>query len=375
MSGDAPLTLAGTPQAGTPQAGTPQALELRHLRYFVALADAGTFTRAAEMIFVAQPTLSQQIKRLEEIVGTPLLQRRREGLRLTPAGRTLLDESRPVLALVDQAVSRARQAAGLGRPWLRVAMPPGLPDALAVPAMAGLQRAGATADVALTWLEVALDAEFSLISTRQADAGLGWLTAGPPTAGPPTAGPPNAGPPNAGPPNVPAALEVMTVGRFEPEVWIPATHAAAGRGTISLEELAGLPVIHGPRRVQPATYDAWLTAMQAVDPRFAFTDPPFRHSLAVTLALAAAGNRPAAVLTGPAAAADRQAWPVRRSRLAETHGMVRVGLQHHPLTVSAVLAWSADLPRPLQQLLVDTATSLAEPAHPQLADLISLTTA
>ena len=113
---------------------TPQALELRHLRYFVALADAGTFTRAAEMIFIAQPTLSQQIRRLEEIVGTPLLQRRREGLRLTPAGHALLDGSRNVLALVDQEVDRTRQAAGLGRPPLRVVMPPGLPESLAVPA-------------------------------------------------------------------------------------------------------------------------------------------------------------------------------------------------------------------------------------------------
>ena len=46
----------------------------------------GSFTNAAERIFVAQPTLSQQIRRLEEIIGTPLLQRRREGLRLTTAG-------------------------------------------------------------------------------------------------------------------------------------------------------------------------------------------------------------------------------------------------------------------------------------------------
>jgi hypothetical protein len=95
----------------------------------------------------------------------------------------------------------------------------------------------------------------------------------------------------------------------------------------------------------------------------------------MTLALAGAGNRPAAVLTGPATAAGRQAWSIRRSRLAAAHGMVRVALQHHPLTATAVLAWNADLPRPLQQLLVDTATSLTESAHPQLADLISLTTA
>ncbi len=64
-----------------PRAATeaPAGVELRHLRYFVALADAGSFTHAAERMFIAQPTLSQQIRRLEEIVGTPLLQRRREG--------------------------------------------------------------------------------------------------------------------------------------------------------------------------------------------------------------------------------------------------------------------------------------------------------
>jgi Bacterial regulatory helix-turn-helix protein, lysR family len=53
--------------------GAPLAIELRHLRYFVALADAGSFTHAAERMFIAQPTLSQQIRRLEEIVGTQLI--------------------------------------------------------------------------------------------------------------------------------------------------------------------------------------------------------------------------------------------------------------------------------------------------------------
>jgi DNA-binding transcriptional LysR family regulator len=72
-------------------AGARQCVELRHLGYFVAVADAGSFTHAAERIFIAQPTLSQQIRRLEQIVGTPLLHRRREGLRLTTAGGVLLD--------------------------------------------------------------------------------------------------------------------------------------------------------------------------------------------------------------------------------------------------------------------------------------------
>src|ERR1700678_1834712 len=146
-----------------PQVEVPAGIELRHLRYFVALADAGTFTHAAERMFIAQPTLSQQIRRLEEIVGTPLLQRRHDVLRLTKAGTILLDSSRNVLSLVDHAVSRTRQAAGLGRQRLRVVMPPHLPDLLAVPTASALLSAAAAADVDVIWMETSLDAEFSLI--------------------------------------------------------------------------------------------------------------------------------------------------------------------------------------------------------------------
>src|ERR1700750_169043 len=127
-------------------AGAPLAIELRHLRYFVALADAGSFTHAAEQMFIAQPTLSQQIRRLEEIVGSQLLQRRREGLQLTKAGAVLLDASRTVLSLVDHEVNRTRQAAGLGRQRLRVGVPPRLPGAPAPEAAsAPPPAAGATA--------------------------------------------------------------------------------------------------------------------------------------------------------------------------------------------------------------------------------------
>src|SRR6266496_6023867 len=78
-----------------PRADTqaPQGLELRHLRYLVAVAEAGTVTRAAERLFIAQPTLSQQIGRLEQIVGTPLLHRRRDGVRLTDRKSTRLNSS------------------------------------------------------------------------------------------------------------------------------------------------------------------------------------------------------------------------------------------------------------------------------------------
>jgi len=335
-------------------AEAPAGIELRHLRYFVALADAGSFTHAAERMFIAQPTLSQQIRRLEEIVGTPLLQRRREGLRLTTAGTVLLDASRNVLSLVDHEVSRTRQAAGLGRQRLRVVVPPGLPDALAVETASALRSVAAAADVDVVWMETPLDAEFSLIRQRRADAGLGWLTTKPEALA--------------------APLDAMSLGEFEPDVWIPSSHAAARRGSISLDEMVGMDVIHGPRRTEAGTYDAWTTVLRTVDPRFEFTDPPFRHSLPMALAFAATGDRPTAVLTGPSVLAGTRPGLIRLPRSAGAHDMVRVSIQNHPLTATASLVWSGDLPRALQQILFETADDVTSPAPARCAKLVSVST-
>jgi DNA-binding transcriptional LysR family regulator len=318
-----------------------QGLELRHLRYFVAVADAGTFTHAAERLFIAQPTLSQQIRRLEQVVGTPLLHRGRGGVRLSAAGTMLLDAARDVLSMVEYGVSRTRQAAGVGRPRLRFVLPPRLPEALMVTTASALRSAAAAAGVDVAWIDTPLDAEFSPVRQRQADAGLGWLTAGPDA--------------------LPAPLEAMSLGEFEPEVWIPASHPAARRGSIGLAELAGLDVIHGPRRAEPGTYDAWTSLVRAVDPGFRFTDPPLRHSLPVMLAFAATAARPAAVLTGPAAITGPPPGVTRLPRPASTGDMARVSIAGHSLTATAALVWHGDLPRPLQQILFDTADGVPPP--------------
>ena len=331
-----------------PRADTraPQGLELRHLRYFTAVADAGTFTRAAEWLFIAQPTLSQQIGRLEQIVGTPLLNRRRDGVRLTAAGTALLETARDVLSAADHAVSQTRQAAGLGRPQLRFVMPADLPDSLALQSVSRLRSAADPAGVAITWMDTPLDAEFSPIREHRADAGLGWLTASPDA--------------------LPAPLDAMTLGQFEPEVWIPRSHPAARRGVIGLDELTGVDVIHGPRPASTAIYDRWLTILRATDPRFEFTDPPLRHSLPVALAFAAAGP-PAAVLTGPAAIAGTPPGVIRLPRPAGTGDTARVSIDGQPLTATAALVWNGDLPRPLQQILFDTADGPTPPAPASLS--------
>jgi DNA-binding transcriptional LysR family regulator len=221
----------------------PQGVELRHLRYFVAVADAGTFTQAAERMYIAQPTLSQQVRRLEEMVGTLLFRRRREGVRLTEAGMVLLEESRAVLSAIDHGVSRTRQAAGIGRPRLRFAVPPDLPETLTVETASRLRSAAAAADVEVTWMEQPLDAEFSPIRQRRADAGLGWM--------------------DPGRDSFPAPLEVMNLGEFEPDVWVPGSHplaVAPGPRGAGLRELAPAPAARcrvgggpefGPGRLRP----------------------------------------------------------------------------------------------------------------------------
>lgn len=86
-------------------------MELRHIRYFIAVAEELNFTRAAERLRTAQPSLSQQIRDLEEEVGTPLLERTKRRVALTAAGRAFLDEARLVMAQTQRALMMARRAA------------------------------------------------------------------------------------------------------------------------------------------------------------------------------------------------------------------------------------------------------------------------
>lgn len=82
-------------------------LELRHLRYFVAVAEERHFSRAALRLHMAQPPLSQQIRRLEAIVGTTLLVRTSRSVSLTPAGAAFLDRARRILALAGESIDEA----------------------------------------------------------------------------------------------------------------------------------------------------------------------------------------------------------------------------------------------------------------------------
>ncbi|MFF8595348.1 transcriptional regulator CynR [Streptomyces sp. NPDC015220] len=125
------------------------ALELRHLRYLLAVAEHGSFTRAAEDLRVSQPTLSQQIRQLERTVGAQLLDRTGRSVRLTDAGETYASHARRALRDLAAAQRAVQDVRDLTHGHLRLAVTPTFTAYLVGPLVAGLhsRHPGITLDV------------------------------------------------------------------------------------------------------------------------------------------------------------------------------------------------------------------------------------
>jgi DNA-binding transcriptional LysR family regulator len=115
-------------------------MELRHLRYFVAVAEAENVSRAALKLHVSQPGLSRQVRDLEEEIGFPLFERSAKSLHLTEAGKTFLTEARAVLARAGEAVKKARIVAGSVSGELHVGYAPSLTVQILPPALRKFQE-------------------------------------------------------------------------------------------------------------------------------------------------------------------------------------------------------------------------------------------
>jgi DNA-binding transcriptional LysR family regulator len=197
-------------------------LDLRKLRYFVAVADTLHFGRAADELHIAQPALSRQILALEQDLGTPLLIRDSHGVALTDAGRQLLIDARPLLASAH-AVRRRVTAAARGRQRITVGFRAGIPVTPAVQLFAA-QHPDVLVDVQrLEW-----DDQAPMLLDGRIDVGYVRL------------------------PIDEAGLRVAPL-YTEPRVAVlPAGHRLAGRKEIAEADLTGEPLIwHADASTQP----------------------------------------------------------------------------------------------------------------------------
>ncbi len=195
-------------------------MELRHLRYFVAVAEHGSFSRAAAALGTAQPSLSQQVRQLEREIGTELFVRDRRKIALTAAGAAFLAETRALFAQLDTAVTHAREAGRGLRGELRIGYTPSAMMST-LPVAIRAYRLDHP-DVRLTLLPLTLDALVTALRRHDID--------------------------NAVFPVQPdlrrfSDIDVRRIGTLELGAVVPAGHALARRDAFAIEEIGSETLI------------------------------------------------------------------------------------------------------------------------------------
>jgi len=143
-------------------------MELRQLRYFIAVADELHFGRASQRLHISGPALSQQIRALERDVGAELFIRDRRGVRLTSAGHALLDDARRIVALAADAQKRLRQTAAISAP-LRMGYVSWLPEDL-------LAQLGPTVALRVDEWVLPSHAQADRVAEGTLDVAVAWVT-------------------------------------------------------------------------------------------------------------------------------------------------------------------------------------------------------
>jgi DNA-binding transcriptional LysR family regulator len=205
-------------------------MELRHLRYFVAVAEELHFRRAAERLHVAQPAVSEQVRKLEEELGVRLFDRTQRSVSLTDSGNAMLEEARRVLHQADVAQAAARNARDQATTRLRIGyVPDSLPRTVSR-AMQQLVTSSPRVQISLeTGPTLRLIAD---VRAQRLDAAVVGLPA----------------PANG--------LRATGVGHQSAVAALPVTHPLAVDSAISLERLAPERLVTLPRETNPAFHNA-----------------------------------------------------------------------------------------------------------------------
>ncbi|HZG09608.1 MAG TPA: LysR family transcriptional regulator [Allosphingosinicella sp.] len=219
-------------------------MELRHIRYFVAVAEDLHFGRAAKRLNVSQPALSQQISALEQAVGAPLLLRQPKGASLTAAGTAFLKHAREALAAAHQAVEEARFVANGETGSLKV----GLPETERAVTLASKGIAAFCANhpnVAVRttgqpWLE-----QLRAVADGKLDVGFCWTG--------------DDGDPERLPFNLSGRRLIYDPGEY---ALLPGDHVLAAGTDVHLEDLQAFPFGIYERHLHPPLYDHLIRYLQ-----------------------------------------------------------------------------------------------------------------
>ena len=233
-------------------------MELRHLRYFVVVAEEEHFGRAADRLHVVQPAITRQVRQLEEEIGYSLFDRLKRGVRLTEAGRSFLEESRQLLSELERGVDRTRLVAQgkVGR--LRIGF--------AEPATYSGELPRILRDFRSSWPDVRLELfpSSSILASEQlreqkVDVAFVYIL----------------------PTNLPELkYRKVTVDRWV--LALPRAHRLVKSKRVTLRDLNGEPFVWFPRAVAPLLYDRVLSAC---------------HAAGVTLNIVQEGNSPTILLS------------------------------------------------------------------------------
>ena len=300
-------------------------MELRHLRYFVAVAEELHFRRAAERLHVAQPAVSEQVRKLEQELGVILLERTQRSVRLTEPGAVLLEDARRLLRLADAAQQAARRARERVTSRLRIgyvaaALPAAVPRALQAIRMSPTQPE--------TILEPGCALELlDAVRDERLDAAIVPLPV--PVNG----------------------LRVMRLGDQHAVAALPIAHPHSILTSISLERVAPQRLMLLSREANRPFYDGVVAACRAARLAPSLVDLPDDDVEQGLLAVASG----AGMALFPESVAERHATPgVRFVPVADPHPAFSTGVvtrrdSDHAPTASflRVLARTVELPRPL----------------------------
>ncbi|SAK43032.1 MULTISPECIES: LysR family transcriptional regulator [Caballeronia] len=211
-------------------------MELRHLRYFIAVAELRSVRAASDHLHVTQPAISRQIQDLEDAIGATLFERTPRGLKLTPAGEAYLSEAREILDRVDAANRLARRIASGVQGQLRIGFVENAAwSGIVSRALSAFEQAAP--NVALELTPMNTPEQLDALAAGRLDGAIAYRIGA-----------------------LPEGIESVHVLDQGVVLAVPESWPQGSAGAVDAQELAGKPFILFPRRVYPAYYDRLLSA-------------------------------------------------------------------------------------------------------------------